>query len=69
MIPQRIQDAFDAAELHNDSPTVAMALGEIQVYVLEQDARLERFLEAAKQAEEVGGELPPSWPEVMKRGG
>lgn len=55
MIPGQITDALDALDLRVDDETALSMLVLIRFYIIEQDARLERFLEAAKQAEEVAG--------------
>ena len=54
MIPGRIQDALDALEMGLDESLMPQ-LTEVHAYLLSVDAMLERFLEAAKQAEEVAG--------------
>ena len=55
MIPGRIMDALDAIDLSLQDESALAALVVVRLYVIEQDARLERFMEAAKQAEEVAG--------------
>ena len=55
MITQRIEDHLDALEMALQTDAEHVALANVRAYLIEQDARLDRFLEAAKQAEEVAG--------------
>ena len=54
MIPGNVQDAVDALDLHID-PALVGYLNIVLIHMMLLDTKLERFLEAAKQAEEVAG--------------